>query len=206
METRDICISTETLISEKNLRNRSHSGFCDDLHQEILIIRDIDFFIIGSDRGEEIFCEDAVWAVVLGVESEGHRGWKMKGKNSLKYSEEFLFLAMYDLIRELRFNRVHTSDEIIGVDTTICSEWAGLSWSTTRPTDEYHLFLGIDILHAHREEMEWDIASLRNMSLCIFPSSTDIDEVYFFWSFFEDGSEFLGGDCEHNEDIKYRKN
>jgi hypothetical protein len=60
------------------------------------------------------------------------------------------------------------------------------------------LLLGVDLRDMHREEMEWDIASLWDMGLAVFASSTDIDEIYFFWSFFEKGSEFLGADCEHN--------
>ena len=72
METRDICISTEALLTEKNLRNRSHTRLGDYLHEEFLVIAHIDFFIRGTDRGEEILGHGAVWTVVLGVDDESH--------------------------------------------------------------------------------------------------------------------------------------
>lgn len=37
-----------------------------------MITRDIDFFVGSTDRCEEILCEDAVWTVVLSIESERH--------------------------------------------------------------------------------------------------------------------------------------
>jgi hypothetical protein len=42
------------------------------LHEEFLIVGDIDFFIGSSDRVQEIFRHDAVRAVGLGVKDERH--------------------------------------------------------------------------------------------------------------------------------------
>jgi hypothetical protein len=49
--------------------------------------------------------------------------------------------------------------------------------------------------------MEWDIASLWDMGLLVFPSSTDIDEFYGFWSFLQERVEFAWCDSEHGKVI-----
>ncbi len=73
MEARDRVVSTETFLAYENLRNRAHVGFLINLHEEIRIVCDVDFFEGGSDRSEEGFCLDAVRAIVFGVNSDRHK-------------------------------------------------------------------------------------------------------------------------------------
>ncbi len=70
MEARDRVVSTEAFIARENLRNRAHVGFLINLHEEIRIVCDIDFFEGGSDRSKEGFCLYAVGAVVFGIDSD----------------------------------------------------------------------------------------------------------------------------------------
>jgi len=88
---------------------------------------------------------------------------------------------MYDFRREGRFEITHPTYEIIGFNTVFLSKHTGLTRSSTASADEDDLLGFIDFAHAHREYMEGDIASFRDMDFSIFACSSDIDEVDFFW-------------------------
>ncbi len=125
--------------------------------------------------------------------------------SELEQSEEFFLLAVDDSSRKIRFESIHSSREVVCLDSFGFCERAGLWWSSTRSADEDHLFCLIDFIHPEWEEMEWDIACRRDMDFCIFSCSSDIDEIYFFWRFVEKGSEFFGGNGKHsrwNERLK----
>lgn len=129
METRNRVESSETFISEEYLRNRAHMRLCVYFYEFLWIVGDIDLLEYGTDGSEEIFCLDAVWTVILGVESEHRKYVKVKkkeedipvipayagilvtrrkcvrfqdksGMRDLKQSKKFLFLAVYDQRRE----------------------------------------------------------------------------------------------------------
>ena len=68
----DVIKSSEASIIYEYLRNRSHPTLFRELHDDFGSGCDIDFFVICSERIEEIFCSHAVGAVVLGVDSD-HR-------------------------------------------------------------------------------------------------------------------------------------
>jgi hypothetical protein len=70
MELRDVIISTKTFISEKNLRNGSHSWFFHEINDNLRGFGDIHFFEGSTKRGEEMFCFDTVWTIVLGIDSD----------------------------------------------------------------------------------------------------------------------------------------
>lgn len=70
MESCDIRVSAKTLFSEKYLWDSTHTWFLHDTYESILIVSNIDFLICWTDGSKQVLRHDAVWTIVLGVDSE----------------------------------------------------------------------------------------------------------------------------------------
>ena len=120
----------------------------------------------------------------------------------LKQSEELFLLVVDDSSRKIRFESIHSSREVVCLDSFGFCESTPLTRASSASADEDHLLSFIDLAHPQWEEMERDISCCRNIDFTIFIRSPDIDEVDFFRRFLEKGSEFFRCESEHLSRVK----
>lgn len=70
MEGIDIIKSSETYVIYENLWDGAHPALFREIHDDFGSGSDVYFFIDSTEGIEQIFCFDAVGAVVLGVDGD----------------------------------------------------------------------------------------------------------------------------------------